>query len=262
MGAEHIDYIIADRTVIVSETREFYAEKVVYLPHTYYPNDARQLVFGEPPTRSACNLPDAAFVFCCFNNNFKITPAVFHLWMNILLSVEGSVLWLLEDNEISSANLRRAARALGVSEARLLFAKRAPPPEHLARHRLVDLFLDTLPYNAHTTACDALWAGAPVLTRIGETFPGRVCASLLKAMGLPELITTTPEEYQRRAIKLATVPAELEAIRSKLEQNRETAPLFDTNLYTRHLESAYEEMYRRYRAGLPPEDIYVPEPQD
>jgi protein O-GlcNAc transferase len=257
MAASYVDYIVADETVIPQKNRECFTEKVVYLPHSYYPNDAKRWVVGAKPERSEYNLPNEGFVFCCFNNNYKLTPDVFDLWMSVLRAVEGGVLWLLEDNTFVSRNLRKTARAKGVDEGRLVFAPRTSLPEHLARHRLADLFLDTLPYNAHTTACDALWAGVPVLTRIGATFAGRACASILQAIGLPELVTKTPEEYLKRAVELATNPADLRAIRDKLEKNREVAPLFDTESYTRAMENAYQEMHRRHQEGLSADDIRV-----
>jgi predicted O-linked N-acetylglucosamine transferase (SPINDLY family) len=177
--------------------------------------------------------------------------------MAILGQVEGSVLWLLEDNARAAENLRKEAAARGVDPKRIVFAKRAPLADHLARHRLADLFLDTLPYNAHTTASDALWAGLPVLTRTGETFAGRVATSLLNAIGLPELVTRTREEYENLAIELAGQPDRLASIKEKLAGNRLTTPLFDTQLFTRHIESAYKAMYERYQACLPPDHLRV-----
>jgi predicted O-linked N-acetylglucosamine transferase (SPINDLY family) len=257
MGADYIDYIIADRTVIPEDARIHYTENVVFLPNSYYPNDSKRSIFGSPVSRAEAGLPEEGFVYCCFNNNYKILPERFELWMYVLHNVRGSVLWLLEDNTFASTNLRRAAVAQGISGERLVFAKRVPPSEHLARHRLSDLSLDTLPYNAHTTACDALWAGVPVVTQIGSTFAGRVCASLLNAIGLPELITKTRDEYLRLAIGLATQPTRLEEIKSKLEQRRLSMPLFDAVSYVKQLERAYEEIYRRYQAGVLPGDIHV-----
>jgi predicted O-linked N-acetylglucosamine transferase (SPINDLY family) len=198
-------------------------------------------------------------VFCCFNNCYKITPAVFDCWLLVLQAVEGSALWLLEDNATAAANLRKAAAARGVDPDRIVFAGRLPLPEHLARHRCADLFLDTLPYNAHTTASDALWAGLPVLTCVGETFAGRVAASLLHALRLPELVTTTLEDYVGLAIALATHPAEHNGIKQKLADRRLTTPLFDTGLFTRHIEAAYTAMHERHKAGLAPDHFSVPE---
>ena len=203
MAAPYMDYIVADPILIPPESRQHYAEKIVYLPDSYQVNDRKRRISDKEFTRAELGLPPTGFVFCCFNNNFKITPNTFNGWMRILKQVEGSVLWLLEDNETAANNLRREAEARGVEPARLVFARRMPLPEHLARHRAADLFIDTLPYNAHTTASDALWAGLPVLTRIGESFAGRVAASLLNAVGLPELITATQEQYEAMAVALA-----------------------------------------------------------
>ena len=197
MGAEYIDYVIADRIVIPVEDASFFSEKIVLMPDTYWVTDRKLAIAQRTPTRTEVGLPNNAFVFCCFNNNYKITPDVFDCWMRILKRVDGSVMWLLEDNAKATSNLRKEAEIRGVNPERLVFAKRTSLPDHLARHRLADLFLDTLPYNAHTTASDALWTGLPVLTRIGETFAGRVAASLLNAIGLPELITTTLKPMNR-----------------------------------------------------------------
>jgi len=257
MGAQYIDYIVADDTLIPEESRQYYSEKVAYLPNSYQANDrARQIADGRV-SREELGLPGTGVVFCCFNNNYKIVPGTFDGWMRILKQVEGSVLWLLADNPTATNNLRKEAEARGVSAERLVFAKRMPLPEHLARHRAADLFIDTLPCNAHTTASDALWAGLPVLTRIGETFAGRVAASLLNAIDLPELITTTQEQYEALAVELGTNPKRLEELTQKLARNRLTKPLFDPELYTRHIEDAYAQMYERYQADLPPDHIHV-----
>ena len=252
LGASYMDYIIADQHVIPEKHKQFYTEKVVYLPNCYQANDSKKKISTYNFTRLEVGLPEKYFVFCCFNNNYKILPDVFDCWMRILKKVDGSVLWLFEDNQISATNLRKEAVARGVSGDRLVFAKRMPLSDHLARHRLADLFLDTLPYNAHTTASDALWAGLPVLTCLGETFAGRVAASLLNAIRLPELITTTLDAYERLAIDLATHPENLSAIKHKLAENRRTTPVFDTKLFTKHIETAYSMMYERYQAGLAP----------
>ncbi|MDI1277300.1 tetratricopeptide repeat protein [Methylobacter sp.] len=257
MGAEYIDYLIADSTLIPESHHKDYSEKIVYLPNSYQVNDAKRRIAGKEFTRAELGLPQIGFVFCCFNNNYKITPSTFDCWMRILKQVEDSILWLLEDNEKAASNLREEAMLRGVDAERLIFAKRMPLSEHLARHRLADLFLDTLPYNAHTTASDALWAGLPVLTCLGDAFAGRVAASLLKAIHLPELITATPEAYEAVAIELATNPDKLGVIKRKLNDNRFTTSLFDTQLFTKHIESAYEKMYERYQADLAPEHIYI-----
>jgi protein O-GlcNAc transferase len=258
MGAEYIDYIVADNTLIPEESRQYYSEKIAYLPNSYQANDRKRQIADKRVSREESGLPPTGMVFCCFNNNYKIMPGTFDGWMRILEQVEGSVLWLLADNPTAVKNLRREAEARNVSGERLVFAERVPLPEHLARHRAADLFIDTLPYNAHTTASDALWAGLPVLTRIGEAFAGRVAASLLKAVDLPELITTTQEQYEALAVDLAANRKRLEELTEKLGRNRLTKPLFDTSLYTKHLEDAYTQMYERYQADLPPEHIHIP----
>ena len=208
-------------------------------------------------TRADHGLPAAGFVFCCFNNSYKVTADVFDVWMRLLRDVEGSVLWLLESNSAFSANLKREAAARGVAPSRLILAPRLDAEAHLARHRHADLFLDTLYYNAHTTACDALWMGLPVLTRLGTTFASRVAASLLNAVGLPELVTLSLEAYAETALALATTPAALGRIRARLAANRRTCPLFNTRRQTRLLEAAYEGMMARHRNGAPPEDFAV-----
>lgn len=257
MGANYIDYIIADPTIIPSESRQYYSEKVVYLPNSYQPNDRKREISKKIFTKQELNLPKEGFVFCCFNNNFKITVPTFDGWMRILKNVDGSILWLLEDNPIAMLNLRKEAKFRGVDPNRLIFAKRVLLSEHLARYRLADLFLDTLPYNAHTTTSDALWAGLPVLTCVGDSFSSRVAASLLNAIELSELITTTQEQYEALAIELATTPKKLKSIKQKLERNKLTTALFDTLRFTKHIEAAYKQMYERYQADLPPNNIYI-----
>ncbi|HEY1475980.1 MAG TPA: tetratricopeptide repeat protein [Pseudolabrys sp.] len=263
MGADYIDYILADRIVVPQIEYRSYSEKVIALPDCYYPtsyqiNDARRAIAERTFTRAELGLPAGGFVFCCFNNAYKILPHIFDRWMRILRQVEGSVLWLLTDQAAAMNSLRKEAAARGVDAARLIFANSMPQPDHLARHRLADLFLDTLPYNAHTTASDALWMGVPVLTLVGETFAGRVAASLLGAIHLPELITTTPDAYERRAIELATQPEQLGALKRKLGKNRLTTPLFDTQRFTRQIEAAFTAIHRRHQAGLAPDHIVVP----
>ena len=259
MGADYMDYIVADPVLIPGSQQSSYMEKVVYLPHSYLPHDdtSRQ-VSDRSFERGEFGLPADGFVFCCFNNAYKLNPHLFRSRMKLLRAVDGSVLWLSEHNATAVDNLRKEAAAAGVEPDRLVFAKRLPSAaDHLARHRLADLFLDTLPYNAHTTASDALWAGLPVLTQIGETFAGRVAASLLNAVGLPELIAETQEQFESMAVELATTPERLSAIRRKLAQNRATKPLFNTKLFTRHLEGAYAAMYSRHQDGLLPDHIHV-----
>jgi protein O-GlcNAc transferase len=255
MGAEYIDYLIADQILIPESFQNDYTEKIAYLPHSYQVNDAKRQIAQREFNRTELGLPPTGFVFCCFNNNFKILPRTFDCWMRILKQVDDSVLWLFEDNPIAASNLRKEAGQRGVDPLRLVFAKRMMLPEHLARHRLADLFLDTLPCNAHTTASDALWAGLPVLTCIGESFAARVAASLLNAIGLPELITTTPKDFEERAVTLATQPERLAAIKQKLIANRLTTPLFDTKLFAHNLEALYQKMFSRHQASLDPDHI-------
>jgi predicted O-linked N-acetylglucosamine transferase (SPINDLY family) len=257
MGAEYIDYIIADPVLIPVSHQAGYAEKVVYLPDSYMPHDGKSRPISDRSfDRAEFGLPGNGFVFCCFNNSYKFNPRLFRSRMNLLKAVEGSVLWLSENNPTAVNNLRREAAAAEVDPDRLVFAGRlASSADHLARHRLADLFLDTLPYNAHATASDALWAGLPVLTQIGKTFAGRVAAGLLTAVGLPELIAHTEEQFESTAVELARRPQMLAAIKDRLAQNRSTRPLFDTVSYTRHLESAYVTMYRRRQDGLVPDHI-------
>jgi protein O-GlcNAc transferase len=259
MGTNYIDYLIADPIVVTADHRENYSEKIAYLPDSYQVYDTKRVVPDKIVSREQVGLPRNSFVFCCFNNNYKITPEVFDSWMRILKQVDSSVLWLLEDNTKAKSNLRKEAEIRGINPERLISAKRMPPSDHLSRHRLADLFLDTLPCNAHITASDALWAGLPVLTRIGETFAGRVAASLLNAIGLSELITSTPQAYEALAIELATNPERLANLKRKLATNRLTTPLFDTQRYTRHIEAAYTMMYERYQTNLPPDHIFVPQ---
>ncbi len=257
-AASNCDYLIADRIVIPPEEAKWFVEKIVYLPDSYQPNDSKREIGERAMSRREAGLPEAAFVFCSFNTNYKLNPDTFEAWSRILLACPGSVLWLLQDNAVVVGNLRREAAARGVDPSRLVFAKRIATAEHLARTRLADLFLDGWPYGAHTTASDALWVGLPVLTRVGETFANRVASSLLTAVGLPELIAPDREAFVATAIELAHNPERLRALKEKLERNRATAPLFDTELYTRRLEAAFEAMHARRLANLPPDDIHVP----
>jgi predicted O-linked N-acetylglucosamine transferase (SPINDLY family) len=257
LGANYIDYIIADRFVIPEDHKPFYNEKVVYLPNCYQANDSKRKIAAGAPNRLEFGLPASGFVFCCFNNCYKILPDMFDRWMRVLSQIDGSVLWLLGSNQGTTSNLRREAAARNIDPQRLVFAKHVPPADHLARHALADLFLDTLPCNAHTTASDALWAGLPLLTCIGGAFSGRVAASLLNAIGLPELVTTTLEDYERAAVELALSPEKLAVVMAKLARNRSMVPLFDTARFTRDLETAYQEMVERYRAGLRPDHMDI-----
>jgi protein O-GlcNAc transferase len=236
----------------------FYSEKIVHLPHCYQPNDTKRLIANITPTRAECGLPHEGFVFCSFNNSYKITPAFFDIWMRLLKAIPGSVLWLLDANSLVKDNLRREAAAREIDPDRLVFAPRLSSPEHLARHRLADLFLDTLPYNAHTTASDALWAGLPVLTCAGETFAGRVAASLLHAAGLPELVTHFLASYEAMGLRLAREREFLRGLRDKLLGNRLSAPVFDIAGYTRAYEAALAEMWERWANGLDPQSFAIP----
>lgn len=257
MGASYIDYLIADPTVVPRESQIHYREKIAYLPNCYQPNDQSRKLSEKNSSREQLGLPPSAFVFCCFNNSYKITPGTFDCWMRILKRVDAGVLWILEDNPSAAANLHREAAKRGVDPQRVFLAPRVPMPEHLARHRAADLFLDTLPVNAHTTASDSLWAGLPVLTSIGEAFASRVAASLLKAVGLPELITSTLGDYENLAVALAGDSERLAGIKRRLADNRLTHPLFDARLFAAHLERAYRSMFERYQHDLPPDHIIV-----
>lgn len=258
LGADYIDYMLGDAMVIPPQHRSHYREAIALMPYSYQANDRTKTISDRTFTRAELGLPEAGFVFCCFNNLYKIMPRMFDAWARILHAVPGSVLWLLHDNSFAESNLRKAAAARGIDPDRLVFAPRMPLADHLARHRAAGLFLDTLPCNAHTTASDALWAGLPVLTLPGNTFSGRVAASLLHAVDTPGLVATTLQDYEALAIKLATDPDLLDSVRHRLEGNRLSTPLFDTALYTRHLEVAYETMHARRVSGLPPVTFAVP----
>jgi predicted O-linked N-acetylglucosamine transferase (SPINDLY family) len=258
MGAGYIDYVFADRQLIRPGDEAYYDEKIVYLPDTYQANDSKRAIAELTPARAEAGLPEHGFVFCCFNNSYKIAPDMFDVWMRLLKNLDGSVLWLLSDNEAVPRNLRREAEARGVSPGRLIFAPKMKLADHLARHRLAGLFLDTLPYNAHTTASDALWAGLPVVSCKGNTFAGRVAGSLLQAVGLPELVTDNLADYEALASRLASSPAELAEIRARLAANRTTTPLFDANRFRVHIESAYVAMWERCQRGEAPAGFAVP----
>ena len=240
-GCDFIDYIFADRMVVPPDQNRFFSEKIAALPATLWVTDTRRELLP-PPTRAEAGLPETGFVFCCFNHNWKITPPQFDIWMRLLGQVDGSVLWLLEGNASIRDNLRKEAAARGIAPERLIFAGRTTPDAHLARQQLADLFLDTLPYNAHTTASDALWASLPLLTVPGHSFPARVAASILQAAGLPELIADDFAAYEAKALELARNPGALKAIREKLAATRTAMPLFDTARFTRELEAAYLAM--------------------
>lgn len=242
-GSDFIDYLIADRIVVPPDQEPYFSEKLAALPDTLWVTDTAR-VLPPPPTRAEAGLPETGFVFCCFNHNWKITAPIFDVWMRLLNQVNGSVLWLLEGNAAIGANLRKEAAARGIGPERLIFAGRTTPDQHLARQPLADLFLDTLPYNAHTTASDALWAGLPLVTLPGKSFPARVAASILEAANLPELIAPDLPGYEALALKLAREPAALKAIRDRLA-DKNTMPLFDTARFTRNLETAYLSMLGR-----------------
>jgi len=251
MGADFVDYLVGDRFITPVEQAGDYSEKLVLMPDSYQVNDRRRPI-AETPSRQALGLPEHGFVFCCFNQAYKILPDVFSAWMRMLKAIPGSVLWLLEWNRWTVQNLRREASGYGVDPSRLVFAPQLPLPEHLGRLPAADLFLDTLPVNAHTTASDALWAGLPLLTIAGETFASRVAGSLLAAVGVPELITHSLAEYETLGLRLARAPGQLAELRNRLSRNRDTAPLFDTPRFVRHLEAAYEAMWTIHRSGGAP----------
>jgi predicted O-linked N-acetylglucosamine transferase (SPINDLY family) len=252
LGDECMDYIIGDSWVTPMAHQADYPEKIVQMPHSYQPNDRKRVIDDVTPSRAELGLPEDAFVFCCFNKNYKITPDVLDVWCDILKNVDNGVLWLFTSSQTAQNNLMREVELRGVAAQRLVFAQKAPLAQHLARHRCADLFLDTWPCNAHTTASDALWAGLPVLTCTGETFASRVAASLLDAVGLPELIVHHPSDYREAAIALAQDTQGLATLRQRLAEALRQSPLFDAPLYTRHLEAAYRTMWYRQQQGLVP----------
>ena len=258
MGATYLDYILADPFLIPDALQKYYAENVVYLPDTFQANDSKRRIAEATPTRTAVGLPETGFVFCSFNSSLKITPGMWTIWMRLMASVPGSVLWLIAGNPDVESNLRREAQARGVAAERLVFARRMPYPEHLARYRLADLFLDTLPFNGGATISDALWAGLPVLTCAGEAFAARMAGSLLHAVGLPELITHTLADYEALALQLAGNAPRLAELKQRLARNRDTYPLFDTTRFTRNLEAAFVTMWEKTQSGQPPKGFAVP----
>jgi protein O-GlcNAc transferase len=254
LGAGFMDYLIADGMVVPREQQRHYAEKIAYLPGSFLPFDSRYAIADRTFSREELGLPSKGFVFCCFNTSYKILPEVFDRWMRILSRTGTSVLWLQQGGEAVAGNLRREAARRGIDGGRLIFAGRMESlPEHLARLRAADLFLDTFPYNAHATALDALWAGVPVLTYPGESFASRVAASLVRTVGLPELIAASPSQYEETAVELAADPVRLGQLRRRLAL-RDTS-LFDTEHYTRKLEAAYETIYARHHSGSSPAHI-------
>jgi len=257
-GADFMDYVIADKIVLPFDQQPYYAEKIVQLPDCYLANDAGKPISPQVPSRAQEGLAEHGFVFCCFNNSYKLSPVVFDVWMRLLGRVPGSVLWLSQVNERAVRNLRSEAETRGIDLHRLVFAKRVPSlADHLARQQLADLFVDTLPYSAHATASDALWGGLPVLTCTGDTYAGRAATSLLYAVGLPELVTSNIREYEALALELANDHDRLQSIRRKLAANRLTYPLFDTDRFRRHIEAAYRTMWERWQRGESPESFAV-----
>ena len=254
MGTGFIDYIVADKTLLPEESRQFYTEKIAYLP-SYQANPSDRKIAKKVFTRAELGISENAFVFCCFNNNYKITPPTFASWMNILRAVEGSVLYLYAENDWVQAHLENTVSAHGITKDRLIFGKRLPMPEYLARYQAADLFLDTFPYNAGTTTSDSLWAGTPVLTIMGETFASRMAASLLTAIDMPELITRSSQEYEALAIKIAQDKKLASGLKSKLQTNKLNTKLFNTSAFVQSLEALYTQMYQRHQAGLLPENL-------
>jgi predicted O-linked N-acetylglucosamine transferase (SPINDLY family) len=250
LGSEHVDYILADRFIIPQEQQQFYSEKVVYLPDTYLPTDVSVKISERTPTRAECSLPEQGAIFCSFSHDYKITPPMFDVWMRLLQRTPGSVLWLMSRGDIAQRNLRQSAERRGVHPDRLIFAGRVPMVEdHLARYRLADVFLDTHPYNAHTTAADALMAGCPVVTYMGKGFASRVAGSLVHALGMPELATHSIEAYEELAYQLATNPTLLAQTKAKVAANKHSTALFDTESFCRNLETAYIAMWRQSELG-------------
>lgn len=258
MGTEFIDYIIADHYITPPGCESYYTEKIVRLPDCYQVNDRHRPISKSLPTRQSCGLPDDAFVFCSFNQTYKFNPPMFDIWMNLLKALPGSMLWLLDSNPFAAGNLRNEAQRRGVESERLVFAPKLPLAEHLARYALADLFLDTSPYNSHTTASDALWSGLPLITLAGDTFASRVAGSLLRNVGLEELITNSLEDYQACALNLAGDAELLNRLRLRLRDHRADAPLWDSLSFTRHIESAYQIMFERWLTGAQPMHIEVP----
>jgi predicted O-linked N-acetylglucosamine transferase (SPINDLY family) len=259
MGMEAIDYIIADNILVPEESRKFYSEKIIYMPHCYQVSDNQRVIPVTHSTRIDEGLPDKEFVFCCFSENRKITPHEFDIWIRLLNNVEGSVLWLMQSNQWSEANLKKEAKARGLNPARLIFAEPCEYSEYLERMTKADLFLDTFNYNAGAIANDALWCGLPILTKQGQSYAARMASSLLNCIDLPELITTNEKDYEQVALELATNPNKLKLIKEKLSLNKEKSPLFDTKRFTRNIETAYMQIYANYFAGEKPKHLFIEE---
>ena len=257
MGTKVFDYIVADHNVIPPENQKNFTEKLIYLPHTYMPTDNTREISSRDISKKEFGLPDDSFVFCCFNNHYKITTEEFDIWMKFLSKIEKSVLWLSKANHVSEANLKKEAIKRNVDSSRIIFAERVPMKDHLARYKFADLFLDTFNYNAHTTASEALWGGLPVITKAGKGFPARVASSLLRAIDLPELITKNKKEYEDLVLELANNAKKLSMIKEKLAVNRSFQPLFNTEQYTRYLEDGYKQAYLNYLKGEVTKNIIV-----
>lgn len=256
-GIKNIDYLIADKNLIPEKNKKHYTEKIIYLPNCYQPSDSGRLVIDKKLTRDKFNLKNNQFVFCCFNTAHKINPKIFDSWANILRETNNSVIWLLESNNISQKNLKQEAIIRKIDPERIIFCKRTSSQEHIKRYQLADLFLDTFPYGAHTTANEALFSGLPIVTIIGESFQSRVCSSLLTTIDLKELITNSYKEYENLAISIAKNPQKLQSIKENLRTNINNSPLFKTKFYTENLEKAYINIYERHNNNLKPENIYI-----
>lgn len=257
MGSSSIDYLLADHFLIPKEKRPEYLENIIYLPNSYQPNDSKREISSQTYHRTDLGLPEDKFVFCCFNNNWKILPERFETWTRIMQAVPKSVLWLYEDNPSAANNLRKEAETRGLDPSRLVFAKHAPHQKHLARLRQADLFLDTYPYGAHTTASDALWLDLPVITRVGRSFASRVAGSLLSTLNLPDLVVDSEAEYEALAIDLAHNRLRMAAIKQRLQENKNNTPLFDTPTLVRHIETAYRLAFEHHEVGLAPSHLEI-----
>lgn len=259
LGAPFMDYLIADRILIPQELRRHYCEKIIYLPHGHMATDNTKQIAEQPIDRARMGLPEKGFVFCCFNNSYKISPAEFDVWMRLLARVEGSVLWLVRANSWAQKNLGTEARKRGIDPERIIFADRVPMADHLARHRLADLSLDTFNYTGHSTSADALWAGLPLVTKLGQGFAARVAASLLNAIGLSELVAGSTQDYERLALELAENSQKLAALKATLQERRMHTPLFDSEGFARHIEDAYRQAFEHWHGGRGPQNIDVAE---
>ena len=256
-GSNCMDYLIADKILIPKQNQKYFSEKIIYMPDSYQVNDSKRKISDKVFTKKELRLPEDGFVFCCFNQSYKITPYVFDIWMRLLKRIDGSVLWLIKDSDIGANNLKKEAQKRGVEPDRIIFADKMANAEHLARHKLADLFIDTFPYTAHTTCSDALWSSLPVVTRIGQSFASRVSASILTAIGLSELITKTEKEYEELTFKIANDKSLLNEIKKKLNKNRLTKPLFNTNLFTKNIESAFVIIHKRHHSNIPVKNIEI-----